>query len=59
MKTILFRKLWNGSTFEFEGTLMRKISDAFSVEIQGGKDRILLGKDRVTPINKHMAVRFD
>lgn len=56
-KPILFRNLWNGSTFEFEGKFFRKISDAFSISVVDGKQSILLGKDKVTPVN-HMTVRF-
>jgi len=58
-KTILFRNLRNKSTFKFEGTVMRKISDAFSIEINGGKERILLGRDRVTIIPRKIPVIFN
>lgn len=58
-KTILFRNLRNKSTFEFEGTVMRKISDAFSIEVNGGKERILLGRDRVEIIDKKIPVIFN
>lgn len=46
-KHILFRNLWNGSTFIYNDRPFRKQSDARSVDLLNGKDSIFAGNDKL------------
>lgn len=49
-KHILFRNLWNGSTFIYNGRPFRKQCEARSVDLLNGKDAIFAGKDRLCAV---------
>ena len=54
---ILFSKVWDHSTFIYNGRPMRKVSNAFSIDMLTGKDVILSLKDRVLPMEEQIINR--
>ncbi len=56
-REMLFKNLWNHSFFLFKNRPMKKVSDAFSIDLLNGKDVILAPKDKVVPIPEKILLR--
>jgi len=54
---MLFKNLWDHSFYLYNNRPMKKVSNAFSIDLMSGKDVILSPKDKVVPYSEKVLLR--